>query len=99
MKESAKDISVFSGLETALAFSSGHVFVLSVPCIDCSILVYKDDDAVYERWREIDGLVGVVGCSGETGRVCWRRKSCCAAAKLLAGLSCSVLRGTFRAAF
>lgn len=42
--------------------------------------MYNDEDAVYERWRH--GLVGYDD-GGSSGRACWRRKSCCAAAKLL----------------
>jgi hypothetical protein len=78
---------IFSGLETALPLSSGDVW------IDCSSLLYRDDEAVNDRWR--DGEVGGCGAmnggdGGFGGTVCCRRKSCWAAANRLGAgaLSC-----------
>lgn len=71
--DSVKD--VFSGLETAVALSSGE---MEPDCMDCSNLLYRDDEAVNERWRH--GEVGFGGMNGGDGNlggtVCCRLKSC-----------------------
>lgn len=80
---------MLSGLETALTLSCGEVVSA---CMDCSNLLYSDEEAVNERWRV--GEIGIGGMNGGDGglggTVCCRLKSCWAAANLLGAgaLSC-----------